>query len=164
MIITNEVYQLLENIEQAYLGYGEPPVEGRYKRIYSTPKGLLPNLDDLVVAFDTHKSNLSRRINNNSGKLRDWFVISDPTEEQCEEAIDNINSIILTKCREEDLCPICNMVDNMLFAEGCWLLRVDHDHNSADTSKAVIHYCYSRRDYKVSYQNWIKGVRPHEKK
>lgn len=188
---------LEEEKRKFYLGEGKPPPKGGYKRLFNTPEGPFPKLVDVALKYGMFKGNVHRKNANKSDNLSDWHNIDNPTEEQIKQATINVNKLYLAKYEAEDHCELCNSVDDMIFAEGCWLLKVVHHHVHDTTSiddlynsvsdmilpegywlamvmdslgithsnenidKAVIHYTYARKDYRVSYRGWKEGERPH---
>lgn len=152
---------LLEHKSTVYLGEGKPPPSKGYKKLYNTPMGPFPKLVDVALQYKMYKSNVYRRYINKSDKFKDWYVIINPTSEQNYQAIQNVNTLFTEKYEAEDNCPLCNHVDDMIFSEGCWLLRVEHRHGDLSTKKAVIHYIFRKKEYKVTYQGWVDGKRPH---
>ena len=149
-------------IRKNFRGEGKIPSEGEgYKRIYRTPRGLFPKMTDAATSLGVAKSNLHRRFVSPKTVHRGYYVIENPTEEQEQEAVSNMLDTLLTKQKEEDHCDLCNAVDDMIFAEGCWLLGADHKHHSTCTKDVKIHYTFCRKDYRVTYTGWEAGERPH---
>jgi len=156
---------VLENAKKIYLGEGKPPPKGGFKRLFNTPEGPFPKLVDVAQLYGMYKSNISRRYSNQRENDTDWYIIENPTEEQSNQAIDNANMMYVAKYAAEDHCTLCNLVDDLIFPEDCWLIKVDHKHSvdelGYDVYNAMIHYCYAKKDYRVRYEDWILGVRPH---
>lgn len=152
---------MIETQTYVYLGEGKPPPKIGYKRLFNTPSGIFPKLVDVATKYNMFKSNIHRRYINPSKNFKEWFVIHNPTKEQSQEAVDNVNAMYTAKYEEEDNCPVCNEIDDLIFKEGCWLLKVAHNHEDPDKNKAVIHYTFRKDDYRVPYPEWVKGSRPH---
>lgn len=153
--------KFLASVRDRFLDGGKPPPETGFKRIFNTPVGVFPKLRDVALSYGMFESNIHRRYVNPREDFVEWHVIDNPTKEQCDQAIDNANSLYLSLYELTDNCGVCNAIDDMLFEQGCWLTRVDHDHKSTELDDVVIHYSKNRKDYTVTYLQWTTGARPH---
>jgi hypothetical protein len=135
----------------------------KFTRVYNTPEGLYPSITPIAMRFGVSRGAIQRRLLNTDPTHKGWFVIHNPTKSQAEQAICNVEDLLLSKPHPEDDCELCNLVDDMIFSERCWLLQVDHDHTetTVNTNNVVIHYAFQRKDYEVSYSGWVNGERPH---
>lgn len=113
-------------------------------KLYITPLGIFSVLKDLEKATGVHRRTLIRRFRSTKEVYEDWFVID--------------NESPLT---DEDLCEHCDMADNLLFAEGCWLEHVGHEHDTKLSDNDKIVYLFKGSPYQVTYNMWKQGDRPH---
>ena len=152
---------MLDKGKRRYKGEGRQPPEDGFKRLYNTPIGPFPKLVDVAEMYGMFKSNVSRRYTSQTDPNTPWYIIENPSEDQCDQAIDNVNEMFMAKYEAEDHCGLCNAVDDMIFKEGCWLLKVIHEHGTTNIDNVIISYTYRRKDYRVTYLGWIAGERPH---
>jgi hypothetical protein len=136
-----------------------------FNKIYRTPQGVFPSLATAGMFFGVSKCAIKKRTDSELEHFEDWVVINQPSDELCRQAKSNVEAMLANKDNPEDSCSTCNTVDDMLFSEQCWLLRVQHEHSDevlvSGLSNLVIHYTFRRKDFRVTYTDWINGVRPH---
>lgn len=161
---------MLEDIDNLYLGGGDPPPKGGFRKVYHTPIGLYPKLVDVALKYGLDKSTVSRTYFRPKDTYKEWYIIWRPTKTQVNQAIRNANSLHIAENLIEDNCGLCDLIDDMLFLEGCWLLNVVHDHKVEDVQgiysreeEIVIYYSHRKETFKVNYNDWLVGKRPHLK-
>ncbi len=153
---------MYEEARKTYLGGGKPPPEGGYGVVFNCPLGIYPKLIDVALRYGMFKSNIHRRYANESEDFQEWHPIYSPTEEQQIQAINNVNALYIELYEESDNCPLCNEIDDLLFAEHCWVNTVRHDHASDDINNIKIYYSFRGKDYSVTYLDWVvDNIRPH---
>lgn len=152
--------------KRLYLGKRDPNTSNQNSVVYGTPHGLYPNLWELAYKLGVTHQTLSYRCLH-SVKSPHWFKIDNPTETLIDEAVDNLNNLFVERYATEDHCTLCNHIDDMIFADNCWLLEVDHDHSDTDLSDVgdvSFSYSFGGEDYTVTYKAWTNGERPHKTK
>lgn len=157
---------MIKDLREIYLGEGKPPPKNGYKKIYQCPQGLYPKLIDVALKYNMFKSNVHRRFANPRESFKDWKIIYNPTEEQMLLAIDNANTLYIEKYEKEVNCPTCDFIDDLFFQEGCWVVKVIHEHHTGEPTPEGCDVIYSFRgqDYKVNYNDWVSGFRPHSER
>lgn len=152
---------------RTYLGKKQLPEVGDHKRVYLTPHGAFPTLETLAKLLDKSWVALWKRCNSNSKKFSEWLMVENPPEALIELAVINQNNAFVELYATEDHCTLCNHIDDMIFADNCWLLEVDHDHSDTDLSDVgdvTFSYSFGGEDYTVTYKAWTNGERPHKTK
>lgn len=121
-----------------------------YGKLYVTPMGTFEILKRLEEFSGNYRKTLLRRFQSHRKSLRGWYVIVGDTPLQ-----------------HEELCTQCDDLDNLLFAENCWLDKVvhncdaPHDHDTPLKGDSIISYLYKGVPYSVAYGDWMNNRKPH---
>lgn len=132
--------------------------------VYSTPFGLIPRVRDVMKLDNVSDQTVLNRVSSTSPKYADWSRLVNPTQEQIDMAIENVNELYLIHFSKTDHCDVCNALDNALFREGCWLVSTTHlcgEHAGESFDDVDFLYSYGGIDYTVSLGDWLKGHSPH---
>jgi len=123
-------------------------------RTYKTPKGIFLNYTDASKANTITPSTLFLRCQRAETQYQDWKLLDTPlTLIETQKAY--MNSINLH--RDEDHCPLCNYMDDLLFENDRWLIKIEHDHKSKTIDyDAVIHYSYQGDEISTSISEILK--------
>lgn len=149
-------------IPWVYDGKEQPTI---VKKVYVTPDGYFPRMRDLSTIFGNYRNDVDRRRMKRTGpEFAGWYVIEDPTLEDVEKALQNVNDLYVWSNYPSDHCGLCNALDDIFFKEGCWLVSTTHDCTEDDTQKVddiEITYSYGGIDYTVNMFDWLLGANPH---
>lgn len=114
-------------------------------KLVVTPKGPFASVTEAAIATNNYKTTVIRRCNSNKPIYQNWFFM---------------DGVLGNNIAEE--CEYCDQLDDMLFAENCWLENVeDHLHTNPILGSSPINYLYKGIPYKVSLEDWVAGLRPH---
>jgi hypothetical protein len=114
-------------------------------KLIVTPKGPFSSITEAAIATDNYKTTVIRRCNSLKPEYQNWFIIEGAFGKNIAEE-----------------CKYCDQLDNMLFAEDCWLENVeDHLHTSPILGSSQINYLYKGDPFKVKLSEWVDGLRPH---
>jgi hypothetical protein len=144
-----------------YDGKEQPTI---IKKVYVTPDGYFPRMRDLSTIFGNYRNDVDRRrMKNPKPKFSEWYVIHNPTLEDVQKALDNVNDLYVWTNYASDHCPICNALDDALFSEKCWLVSTTHDcaEDNQEVDEIEITYSYGGNDYSVNLLEWLIGSSPH---
>ena len=114
------------------------------EKLYVTPAGTFGSMKDLRKVIDVPRRTLYGRFSNHRDTFKGWFIMDEETP-----------------LSVEDMCTYCDEVDELLFAEDCWLDCVGHIHSTAILEDDTIAYLYKGFPYQVQYGSWLRGDRPH---
>lgn len=120
-------------------------------KIYMTPLGPFEQFRHTARIFGICVKSLSRRLQSKHPKYKDWYVIEGDIPDSLRDEV----------YYEEDTCQTCNRIDDLLFKEKCWLLKVDHDHKNQRNKDVTVFYEYLGVINTVNYKAWMAGERPH---
>ena len=119
------------------------PREESKQTVYDTPYGA-GSYSWILKKADIHPNTLKRRCE--SKKYPDWRII---------KATDTATM--------EDLCPVNAAIDDMIFKENCWLVKVERDVKDVEVDpNTVIHYEFAMKSYAITLNDWENGLRPHK--
>jgi hypothetical protein len=145
-------------------GFEQPTV---IKHVYVTPDGYFPRMRDIATIFGRSKREVEyKRMKRTNPKFDGWYKITNPTVEDVERALVEVNRLYRWFHNLEDNCSFCNEVDDLLNKEKCWLVSTTHDCESPgqEYHEINITYSYKGTDYTVTFEEWQCGVRLHLKK
>ena len=119
-----QMHTPVNNIEQGLLEYiNKQPIE----RLYVTPYGLFNHIKDITELTGVHRRTLFRMFRDKRYHYREWYIIREDTPLQPDE-----------------LCKYCDMIDDLLFAENCWMVCTSHNHTETFDS-------YTYKDVTILY-------------
>lgn len=116
----------------------------KYGKLYVTPFKTYEVLKQLEEDTGLWRKTILRRFKSKRKYLAGWYVITGDLPLQPDE-----------------LCLTCDAIDDLLFAEDCWLDRVVHGHDTPITEESTIEYLFKGQPFKVTYGDWLRNVRPH---
>ena len=113
-------------------------------RLYCTPMGPFDTLKEVEALTGVYRKTLLRRFASKTDNFSDWYIIDGATE--------------ITPSED---CDQCDMIDDLIFKEGCWLCHVSHKHGTELTDNTLFTYLYGGAGYACLLGNWLNGMRPH---
>lgn len=113
-------------------------------KLWVTPYGPFNTLNEVEKLTGLHRKSLLRKFYSKREKFAGWYIIQGDTE--------------LTPSED---CEYCDALDDELFAEGCWLCTVFHEHGKPFTDDVKFVYLYQGLKYESTIKDWNNGVKYH---
>lgn len=165
MIFIDNGFVVLPAREEPWIldGREQPRV---VQHVFVTPEGYFPRLIDLTNIFGRSKRELAyQKIKSTNDRWKDYYKILEPTVEDVEKALENVNRLYTWVNEKKDNCPLCNDIDDGFFEEKCWVFSIDHNCGEPDKRqeyKDIIIKYYYKGDYqRTTLADWFNEISPH---